>query len=482
MRVGLFIDNTDAQAESGGLFDRKNPVAGEVVTTAAAGLAADVDRAVQSCAQAFGEWSAMGPSQRRGILNACADALEAKTPDLIKLGSEETGGSGPWIGFNVMLAARILREAAAMTTLIKGEIIPSDKPGTLSMAMRQPVGVLVGMAPWNAPVILGVRSFAMPLACGNTVVMKASEKCPGLHRMIGDAMAEGGLPPGVLNIVTHSAEDAPEVVNALVDHPLTRRINFTGSTRVGQIIAERAAKHLKPCLLELGGKAPQIVLDDADIPGAVNAAIFGAFMNQGQICMSAEKIILDDSIADDFAAQFAARAEALKTGKPNEQVHLASVADRDTIDHVARLIADAEAKGAKVLTGGAPAKGTIMPATIVDHVTPEMEIYSSESFGPVTTVIRVKDVEEAIAVANDTEYGLTASVFGQDTRRALQVAQRIQTGICHVNGPTVGDEAQMPFGGSKRSGYGRFGGTASIEEFTELRWITIEDPGQHYPI
>ncbi|MQQ09831.1 aldehyde dehydrogenase family protein [Epibacterium sp. SM1979] len=482
MQVGLFIDNTDTQAESGGMFDRRNPVAGDVATTAAAGRAADVDRAVQSCAQAFGEWSALGPNQRRGILNACADALEAKTQDLIKLGADETGGSGPWIGFNVMLAGRILREAAAMTTLIKGEIIPSDKPGTLSMAMRQPVGVLVGMAPWNAPVILAVRSFAMPLACGNTVVMKASEKCPGLHRMIGDAMAEGGLPPGVLNILTHSAEDAPEVVNALVDHPLTRRINFTGSTRVGQIIAERAAKQLKPCLLELGGKSPQVVLDDADIPGAVNAAIFGAFMNQGQICMSAEKIILDESIADDFTAQFAARAEALKTGTPNEQVHLASVVDRDTIDHVARLIADAEAKGAKVLTGGAPAEGTIMPATIVDYVTPEMDIYSSESFGPVTTVMRVKDVESAIAAANDTEYGLTASVFGQDTRRALQVAQRIQTGICHINGPTVGDEAQMPFGGTKRSGYGRFGGTASIEEFTELRWITIEDPGQHYPI
>lgn len=482
MRVGLFIDNSEAQAEAGGVFDRNNPVSGELVTTSAAGRAADVDRAVRSCAAAFDDWAAMGPNQRRSILNACADALEAKTPEFVKLGAEETGGSGPWIGFNVMLGARILREAAAMTTQIKGEIIPSDKPGTLSMGMRQPVGVLVGMAPWNAPVILAVRAFAMPIACGNTVVMKASEKCPGLHRLIGDAMAEGGLPAGVLNIVTHSAEDAPEVVNALVDHPLTRRINFTGSTRVGQIIAERAAKQLKPCLLELGGKAPQIVLDDADIPGAVNAAIFGAFMNQGQICMSAEKIILDASIADDFAAQFAARAEALKTGKPDEQVHLASVVDRDTIDHVARLIADAEAKGAKVLTGGAPETGTIMPATIVDHVTPEMDIYSAESFGPVTTVIRVEGVDEAVAVANDTDYGLTASVFGKDTRRALQVAQRLQTGICHVNGPTVADEAQMPFGGSKRSGYGRFGGTAAINEFTELRWITIEDPDQHYPI
>ncbi len=482
MKVGVFIDNTDSNAASGGWFERRNPVSGEIVTTAAACTAEDVERAVQSCASAFKEWSKTGPNLRRAVLNKCADALDAKASEFMRLGAEETGGSGPWIGFNVMLGASILREAASMTTQIKGDIIPSDKPGTMAMAFRQPVGVLVGMAPWNAPVILAVRSFAMAIACGNALVMKASEKCPGLHRLIGDAMAEGGLPPGVLNIITHSAEDAPEVVNALIDHPLTRRINFTGSTKVGQIVAERAAKHLKPCLLELGGKAPQIVLDDADIPAAVNAAIFGAFMNQGQICMSAEKIILLESIADEFADQFAKRAETLKVGRPNEKVHIASVVDRDTINHAAALIDDAVAKGGIVRSGGAPDEGTIMPATIVDHVSPDMAIYSEESFGPVTTIIRVKDVEEAVKVANDTEYGLTASVFSQNTRRAMEVAKQIHTGICHINGPTVGDEAQMPFGGTKRSGYGRFGGSAAIDEFTELRWITIEDPDQHYPI
>lgn len=481
MGVGLFIDNVDVAAESGNVFERKNPVTGEVATTASAASAQDVNRAVQSCSEAFHDWSKTGPNQRRTILNKCADVLDSKAEEFMRLGAEETGGSGPWIGFNVMLAGNILREAAAMTTQIKGEIIPSDKPGTMAMGTRQPIGVLVGMTPWNAPVILAVRSFAMAIACGNTVVMKASEKCPALHRLIGDAMAEGGLPKGVLNIITHSAKDAPEVVNALIDHPLTRRINFTGSTKVGQIIAERAAKHLKPCLLELGGKAPQIVLEDADIPGAVNAAIFGAFMNQGQICMSAEKIILVEPIADEFADQFTARADALIAGKPNEQVHLASVVDRDTIDHIASLIDDAVAKGAVVRTGGAPKEGTIMPATVVDHVKPDMAIYSEESFGPVTTIIRVKDEQTAIKIANDTDYGLTASVFSQDIRRAMEVAKQIDTGICHINGPTVGDEAQMPFGGTKRSGYGRFGGSAGINEFTELRWITIEDPNQHYP-
>ena len=481
--IGLFIDNSNENAVSGETFTRKNPVTGEVVTTAAASKVEDVDRAVQSCKQAFTTWSKTGPNHRRAILNQCADALEARTSEFMDLGAQETGGTCPWLGFNVKLAAGMLREAAAMTTQIKGEIIPSDKPGVLSMGYRQPIGVLVGMAPWNAPIILGVRSFAMAIACGNTVVMKASEKCPGIHRLIGDCMAEGGLPAGVLNIVTHSTADAPEVVNALIDHPLTRRINFTGSSRVGGIIAERAAKHFKPCLLELGGKAPMIVLDDADIDAAVQAAGFGAFMNQGQICMSTEKVIVLDQVANQFAEAFKAKAKALIVGKPDEQVHLGSVVDRDTIDHVNSLIEDATQKGAKVIAGGVLPEGTIMPATIIDHVTKEMNIYGDESFGPVTTIIRVADEEEAIKVANDTEYGLTASVFGSDVRRAFEVAKQIESGICHVNGPTVADEAQMPFGGVKASGYGRFGGSAGINEFTELRWITLEDPHQqHYPI
>lgn len=482
MEIQLLINNQGVDAEDGAVFERQSPVTKDVVTRAAAGKAIDVDKAVAAAEAAFPAWSAMGPGLRRKILNDCAGALEARSKDFIKIGQAETGGTATWYGFNVMLAAGMLREAASMTTQIKGEIIPANKPGTLSMGYRQPVGVLVGMAPWNAPIILGVRCFAMPLACGNTVVMKASEKCPALHCLIGECMVEGGLPQGVLNIVTHAAEDAPAIVNALIDHPKTRRINFTGSTRVGQIIAERAAKHLKPCLLELGGKAPCIVLEDADLEAAVKGAAFGAFMNQGQICMSTEKIIVVEDVFDDFCEAFTAKVKALKTGEPTEEVHLASCVDRDAIDHVARLIADAEKKGANVLSGGAPKKGTIMPATIVAEVTPKMDIYSAETFGPVTTIIRARNEDHAIEIANDTEYGLSSAVFTRNIQRGLEVAKRLETGIAHVNGPTVGDEAQMPFGGTKASGYGRFGGSAAIAEFTELRWITIEDQDQHYPI
>jgi acyl-CoA reductase-like NAD-dependent aldehyde dehydrogenase len=406
--------------------------------------------------------------------------MASKVGEFTRLMMEETGATGPWAGFNVMLAANMLREAAAMTTQISGEIIPSDKPGTLAMAIRQPAGVCLGIAPWNAPVILGTRAIAMPIACGNTAVLKASEMCPGTHRLIGQVLVEAGLPKGVINVVTNDPKDAAGIVEALVAHPAVKRVNFTGSTKVGRIIAELAGRNLKPALLELGGKAPLLVLDDADIDAAVNAATFGAFMHQGQICMSTERLIVDETVADAFVSKLAARASQLPAGDPRGHVVLGSLISSQAADKMEELVADAVAKGAKLVAGG-KRTGTVVEATLLDHVTPAMRVYAEESFGPVKPVIRVKGEDEAIRVANDTEYGLSSAVFSRDIKRAMAVAARIEAGICHINGPTVGDEAQMPFGGVKGSGYGRFGGKASIAEFTDLRWVTIEDPGQHYP-
>jgi acyl-CoA reductase-like NAD-dependent aldehyde dehydrogenase len=346
--------------------------------------------------------------------------------------------------------------------------------------MRQPVGVILSIAPWNAPIILGVRSLAMPLACGNTVVFKASENCPRTHALIVEAFREAGLPRGAINLVTNAPEDAAKIVEALIAHPKVRRVNFTGSTRVGRIIAETAARYLKPVLLELGGKAPLVVLDDADIDEAVNACVFGAFANQGQICMSTEKIVLDNTVADAFLAKFAARANALPAGDPRGHVVLGACVSVDAVRRVAELIKDATATGATVLAGGA-SDGPIMQATILDKVTPAMRIYEEESFGPVVCVVRSDGEAEAIRIANDTEYGLAAAVYTKDIARGLRVARQIESGICHINGPTVHDEAQMPFGGVKASGYGRFGGKAAIDQFTELRWITIQTEPLHYP-
>jgi acyl-CoA reductase-like NAD-dependent aldehyde dehydrogenase len=424
--------------------------------------------AAEAASAAFPGWSNLGPSARRSLLNRAASEIEGRADAFVEAMAEELRASEPWARFNVMLGAGMVREAAALTTQIGGEVIPSDRPGLLSMALREPVGVVLGIAPWNAPVILGCRAIATPLACGNTVVLKASERCPRTHGLIVEAFGAAGLPDGVVNLVTNDLADAAETVGALIDHPAVQRINFTGSTKVGRIVARRAAEHLKPVLLELGGKAPLIVLEDADLEEAVKAAAFGAFMNAGQICMSTERLIVVDAVADEFARLLAAKAEAMPAAAIGDQVdEAAGTSGRALID-------DALALGARAIASGA--------ATVLDGITPEMRLYKDESFAPVVGIIRVAGEEEAIRVANDSEYGLSAAVFTGDAARGLRIARRIRSGICHVNGPTVHDEPQMPFGGVGSSGYGRFGGKAAIEAFTDLRWITIAGEPGHYPI
>ncbi|AAN29314.1 MULTISPECIES: aldehyde dehydrogenase [Brucella] len=477
--IGFIIDGKESGGASGKTFERKDPITGKVATVAAAASLADVDTVAEAAAKAFESWSETGPNARRALLNKAADLMDSRTAEFTRLMLEETGATAPWAGFNVHLGANILREAAALTTQITGEIIPSDKPGIMSMAVRQPVGVVLGMAPWNAPVILGVRAVAAALACGNTVILRSSETCPGVHHLIIKILNDAGFPAGVANVISNAPDDAPEIVAALIAHPAIRRINFTGSTQVGRIIARRAAGHLKPVLLELGGKAPFIVLEDADLDQAVDAAAFGAFMNQGQICMSTERFIVHEKVADAFAEKLAAKARSLPAGDPRGNVVLGSLVDLKSAQRMDALIADAVAKGGRVLAGG-KRDGAVVEATIIDGVTPQMDIYTQESFGPVKPIIRVKSAEEAIRVANDTEYGLSSAIFSQNVKRALALSRKLETGICHINGPTVADEAQVPFGGVKSSDYGRFGGKAAINEFTELRWITIEGP-QHYP-
>lgn len=479
--VVLSIGGRPSTASSGRTFCRTNPITRRRVTIASAADREDVGRAAAAAEAAFASWSILGPGARRGLLTAAATALERKADDFVAAMMDETGSTEMWARFNVMLAAGMVREAAALTTQVAGEVIPSDKPGCIALALREPVGVILGIAPWNAPVILAVRAMAVPLACGNTVILKASEKCPRTHALVVEAFVEAGLPEGAVNLITNAPENAAEVVGALIDHPAVKRVNFTGSTEVGRIVARRAAEHLKPVLLELGGKAPLIVLEDADLDEAVRAAAFGAFLNQGQICMSTERIIVVEAVADAFADKFKSKAATLACGDPREgKAPLGAVVDQCTVAHVNKLIKDAEEKGARTLTGG-KSDGVLMSATVLDGVTRDMSLYRDESFGPIVGIIRAKDEEDAIRIANDSDYGLSAAVFTKDTARGLTVARRIKSGICHVNGPTVHDEAQMPFGGVGASGYGRFGGRAGIDSFTELRWITMETQAGRFP-
>ncbi|MEJ2694321.1 MAG: aldehyde dehydrogenase family protein, partial [Candidatus Thiodiazotropha sp.] len=317
--VKLLIGGRDCDASDKAWFKRLNPVTGEVATRAAAATLDDADAACEAAAEAFPAWAEMGPNERRMLLLKAADLLDARAPEFIAYGVAEAGSAPMWYGFNAMLAASMLREAASMTTQVAGEVIPSDVPGLMAMGIRQPAGVVLGIAPWNAPVILGVRAIAMPLACGNTVVLKSSENCPALHRLIGTVLQEAGLPDGVVNVISNAPQDAAAVVERLIGHPAVRRVNFTGSTQVGRIIAQTAAKHLKPALLELGGKNPLVVLDDADLDEAVQAAAFGSFFNQGQICMSTDRIIVRREIADEFVARLTEKTASLCAGKPGEE-------------------------------------------------------------------------------------------------------------------------------------------------------------------
>jgi vanillin dehydrogenase len=480
--IELLIGGRWTGARSGQTYDQAFPFNGEQVGVAAAAGREDARAAVDAASQAFGEWSRSAPAIRRAILSKAADLVMDRQVEIAGIVTEETGGIFGWGMFNVELAAGMLREAAAQAYGLVGEVIPSDVPGKLAMGVRSPAGVVVGIAPWNAPVILGTRAIATPLAYANTVVLKASEICPRTHAAIVHALQDAGLPPGVINLITNAPQDAADVVDELISHRSTRRINFTGSTKVGRIIAEKAGRHLKRVLLELGGQAPMVVLKDADLDRAAAAASFGAFFHQGQICMSTERIVADRAVADSLAQKLAERASALPVGDPREQTTaIGPLINHAALERVSALVEDAVSKGATVRSGGEPDGPCFLP-TVLEGVTPEMRIYAEESFGPVVSVIGVDGPDEAVEIANDTDYGLSAAVFSENVPAALELANRIESGICHVNDTTVHDEPQMPFGGVKASGFGRFGGRAALEEFTELRWITVQGLARQYPI
>jgi acyl-CoA reductase-like NAD-dependent aldehyde dehydrogenase len=480
-RIGLFIDNRQQDASGGKETARLSPLTGAPATLAAAATVADANRAVESAWKAFQTWSRTGPHHRRDLLIAAANALKGRFADFADAIRRETGSTEAWAAYNVNRTADILLAGAMLTDFSVGETIPSDRPGQFSFTLREPVGVILSIAPWNGPMLLAAQAIAAPVALGNTVVLKASEQSPASQLLMAEVFKDAGFPDGVLNVVTNDPADAGEIVSTLIGNPRVRRVNFTGSTKIGRVIAETAAKHLKPVLLELGGKAPFIILDDADLDEAVNAAAFGAFVNQGQSCMSTERIIVDRKIADAFVEKFRAKTETIPTGDPRHgNFVLSSLIDRHVVDRVTRLVDDAVKGGAKLVAGG-KADGTIMQATIVDQVTRKHRIFYEETFAPVVAIVRADNDEDAVVLANDSEYGLTAAVFSRDIGRALAVGKRIEAGMVHINGATLQSQTQAPFGGMKASGYGRFSGRSVINEFTEERWFTIDSGKQAYP-
>lgn len=468
-------------ADAGGAFSDYNPATGDVWAKVADGTSGDAKKAVEAAAAAQPAWAETPHSQRAAYLLKAADILENRKMDFVNALIDE---GGAWIGkamFESGYVPGLFRAAAAAAYQVKGEILPSEH-GKVSMVVREPMGVVSVISPWNFPLLLSSRGLAVAMAVGNAVVLKPSEETPvsgGL--LIAELFEEAGLPAGVFNVVTCSRSNAAEVGDVLIKHPAVGGISFTGSTAVGRRIAAKAGEYLKKVCLELGGKDALIVLEDADMERALSAAAFGSFMHQGQICMSVERIIVDESIAEEFTERFVEKVKSMGVGDPREMPNvIGPIINRSQLDKIHSQVVEAVDQGARLLTGG-EYSGLFYQPTVLADVTPDMRVFKEETFGPVAPIITVKGVDEAVAMANDSEYGLSAGIITRDEEKGLAAARRLQTGMAHVNCSSVNDEPHIPFGGVKNSGVGRHGGAASIEAFTESRWLTLERGGRHFP-
>lgn len=478
----MYIGGNWVDAANNTTFEDLNPYTGNVFSYIPAGSRGDAKQAIEAAQAAFPEWSASPPSLRRKIFLKAADIVERRQDELVKVMMEEVGGTIGISMFQMYFVPNLFRMAASAAYDIKGEVIPSDNDGSFFMTVRQPVGVVSAFGPFNVPYILCSRAFALPVAYGNTAVLKPSEEAPvsgGI--LLAEIFEEAGLPPGVLNVITSTREDAVEVGEEMISNPAVKRISFTGSTEVGRIIAEKAGRYLKRATLELGGKDPLIILSDADLDYAVNAAAWGAFLHQGQICMSTERIIVEKKIADTFIEKLRDRALSLRIGDPtNPATEIGPLINQRAVDRVHSQVLEAIAGGANLVTGGKYDKLVYYP-TIVTNVKPNMRVFTEQTFGPVASVLVVDDADEAIMVANNSKYGLSSGIITKDLNRAWEIAMQLETGMVHIGDQTVNDDPQVPFGGIKDSGYGRFGGKAAIEEFTDLRWINLRRTPRTFP-
>jgi len=478
----MFIDGEWVDGVGGGSFEDYNPFTGDVFAEVTAADKNDTKKAVDAASGAFPAWSATPPSEKRMVFLKAAEILEKRQQEVAQILIEETGAPFGWGMFQTILATGILREAASQVHRVTGEIIPADLPGAFFMALRQPVGVVAGIAPWNAPLILSLRSVAFPLAYGNTAVLKPSAESPvsgGI--VIAEIFEEAGIPKGVLNVVTNGPGRSGEIGDEFITDPRVRRISFTGSTEVGRLLAEKAGRHLKKVTLELGGQDPLIILKDADIDRAVDAAAFGRFLHQGQVCMSTKRIIVEEPVAEQFTEKFVSKASGLKVGDPREHdTVVGPLINQSQLDKIKTCVEESVAAGAKILCGGKH-EGLCYYPTVLNNLKDNMKVLTEETFGPVAPIITVKDVDEAIGVANNSPYGLSSGIMTQDFQKGLEIAEKLETGMAHINDSTLHDEPQVPFGGVKDSGWGRHGGLAAMEEFTEIRWITMQRTPRDYP-
>ncbi|MBB4907788.1 benzaldehyde dehydrogenase [Actinophytocola algeriensis] len=465
-------------AASGGDTAIVEPATGEELGRTGVADASDVDAACARAAAAQKDWAAATYSDRAAVLRKAGAAIEARFAELRDWVVRETGAVPDMAAFAVGVAAQECYEAAALASMPPGELLPTAEP-RLSMLRRVPVGVVGVISPFNVPLILSIRSVAPALALGNAVVLKPDLRTPVSGGFaIARVFAEAGLPDGVLHVLPGGADAG----TALVENPRVPVISFTGSTAVGRKVGELAAKHLKRAHLELGGNSALIVLDDADVERAVSAGSWGSFLHQGQICMTTGRHLVHERIAESYVEALAAHATALPVGDPaSGKVALGPLIDEGQLGKVHGLVTSTVDAGARLASGGTH-EGLFYRPTVLDGVRTDMPAYANEVFGPVAPVVRFADEDEAVALAADSEYGLALSILTGDAMRGLALAERIPTGIVHINDQTVNDEAVAPFGGVAASGTGaRFGGLANLDAFTESRWITVRGQIPAYP-
>ncbi|KAF5542115.1 aldehyde dehydrogenase [Fusarium mexicanum] len=470
--VPFLINGSDHTSERA--VDVVSPASGEVVHRYHSADVKDANAAVEAAAEAFKSWRKTRPSERRDLFLKAAEIMEKRRDELRKYSMSETGSDATWADFDISTGISHLKEVAGRIGTLEGAIPTVSDPNTTALVLREPYGVVVAIAPWNAPYILGTRSVVFPMAAGNTVVFKASEVSPRTLWAIADVFREAGLPDGVLNVIFHERANAAAVTAALIEHPEVKKINFTGSTPVGRIIGKLAGENLKPVILELGGKAPAIVWEDADLDLAALQCTLGAFMNSGQVCMSTERILVHKNVKDEFEKKLSATIEQIFSSKADAPILVASA----PVEKNKALIKDAISKGASLVHGNPDVEEsskTRMRPIVVRDVTTEMDIYKSESFGPTVSLMAIETEEEAIKIANDTEYGLSSAVFTSDLQRGLRIAREIETGAVHINNMSIHDESGLPHGGAKSSGYGRFGASAGLDEWTRTKNITFRN-------
>ena len=475
----LYINGQDKASSNGKIVDDINPSNGEVFARVHMASKEDIEDAVQSAYVAQKSWAKTTPREKEKVLLKAADIFEERADEIKTILMQESGSVIAKCMFEIGMVADILRTAAGEARRVSGQTFASNDPGVLSYSTRRPLGVIAGISPFNAPMILSTKKFAFALAAGNSFVLKPSSHTPVCGLVFGEVFRDAGLPDGVLNIIPCSSRDLGETFQT--DKRIAM-ITLTGSTQVGKIVAASAAMNLKKCTVELGGKSPTIVLGDADVDYAVDTAAFSIFMHQGQICMAGSRIIVEANIYDEFCEKFAAKVKTLKVGNPEDPTTIVGpLIEEAQCEFINGLVDDAVEKGANLLSGREH-EGCFYKPTVVSDIDESMTIFHEEAFGPAAAIVKARDIDHILELANNSNYGLSSAVITDNLSAALRLTEELDTGMVHVNGPTIQDEAHIPFGGVKESGMGREGGHFSIEEMTELKWVTVEGHlNHHYP-